>query len=319
MDPSTAGQLRVIRKVVTVTGAADIPAWLFGGWGLDARIGRITREHGDVELWVERIHAERSKAVLVGAGATALTTQPPEEACEFTWDDVPLSTAYFDRQPDGSFSQPLGRWSDWLFPPGSFGDEPGPLDGTPVLVKRARDGTTWRIGTDAEVAWIANGTSPGRTITAAIPPLFEAYATVPLGYGEERDVHDRALLTLLREQSPGQRWWLGYLDTGVDDIVFPDAPKVTLHYGWHYVLVQAGPDQAAAWRPSDGRAFGTGDLPNLMFPADRSWLVSTLWDDDWSCIGGPAGLVDRVLRHPDLQARSVALGQDATPPGHEMR
>jgi hypothetical protein len=187
------------------------------------------------------------------------------------------------------------------------------------MVRLARDGTTWRIGTDAEVAWIVNGTSPGRTITAAIPPVFEAYATVLLAYGEKREVHDRALLTLLREQSPGQRWWLGYLDTGVDDIVFPDAPKVTSHYGWHYVLVEAGPDQAAAWRPKGGRAFGTGDLPNLMFPADQSWLVSTLWDDDWSCIGGPAGLVDRVLRHPDLQARSVALGQDATPPGHEMR
>ncbi len=133
MDESTEGQLIVIRKVIAVTQAADISAWLFGGWGLDARIGRITREHGDVEFWVERLHAERSKAVLVGAGATALTTQPPAEACEFTWDDVPFSTAYFDRQPDGSFSQPRARWSDWLFPPGSFGTEPGMLDGTPVL------------------------------------------------------------------------------------------------------------------------------------------------------------------------------------------
>jgi hypothetical protein len=187
------------------------------------------------------------------------------------------------------------------------------------MARRARDGTTWRIGTDAEVAWIVNGTSPGRTITAAIPPVFEAYATVPVAYGKQRDAHDRALLTLLRDQPPDQRWWLGYLETGVDDIVFPDAPKVTLHYGWHYVLIEAGPDQAAAWRPEDGRAYGTGDLPNLMFPADHSWLVSTLWDDDWTCIGGPAELVDRFLRHPDLQAKPVALGQDMTPPGHEMR
>jgi hypothetical protein len=133
MDERTERQLRVIRNVISVMQAANISAWLFGGWGLDARIGRITREHGDVEFWVERIHAERSKAALVGAGAAALTTQPPAEACEFTWDDVPFSTAYFDRQADGSFSQPLGRWSDWLFPPGSFGDEPGVLDGTPVL------------------------------------------------------------------------------------------------------------------------------------------------------------------------------------------
>ena len=132
MDENTEGQLRVIRKVIALTQAADIAVWLFGGWGLDARIGRITREHGDVEFWLERIHAERSKEVLVGGGATALTTQPPEEACEFMWDDVPFSTAYFDRQPDGSLSQPRGRWSDWRFPPGSFGDEPGTLDGTPV-------------------------------------------------------------------------------------------------------------------------------------------------------------------------------------------
>jgi hypothetical protein len=40
---------------------------------------------------------------------------------------------------------------------------------------------------------------------------------VPLAYDEELDAHGRALLTLLREQSPGQQWWLGYLDTGVDD------------------------------------------------------------------------------------------------------
>jgi hypothetical protein len=150
-------QLRVIRKVVAVMQAEGISAWLFGGWGLDARIGHITRQHGDVEFWVERTHADRSKEALVAAGATALATQPPEEACEFTWDDALFSTAYFDRQADGSFIQLLGRWSDWRFPPGSFGDEPVLLDGTPVLAMSVsgmlamkeqyptlRNGSPWR-------------------------------------------------------------------------------------------------------------------------------------------------------------------------------
>jgi hypothetical protein len=186
------------------------------------------------------------------------------------------------------------------------------------MARRAKDGRTWRIGTDAEVAWIENGTSTGLTITAAIPPVFEAYATVVLpSAGEEREKHDRAVLALLRDQSPGQPWWLGYLDTGTDDIVFPDAPMVTLYAGWHYVLVEAGPEQAATWRRTGLRSFWKGVLPNLIFPADRSWLVSTLWDDDWTCIGGPAALVDKFLRHPDLQAQPVVLGQDATPPGHQ--
>src|SRR5215470_5565855 len=189
------------------------------------------------------------------------------------------------------------------------------------MVTRVRDGSTWRIGTDADVAWIAASTTRimGRTITAAIPPVFEAYATVVLpSGGEGQDQHDRAVLALLSEQSAGQPWWLGYLDTGADDIVFPDAPKVTLYSGWHYVLVKAGPEQAAAWRRSGPWSFWKGALPNLMFPADRSWLVSTLWDDDWTCIGGPAELVDTFLRHPDLAARPIVLGQDATPPGHEV-
>jgi Aminoglycoside-2''-adenylyltransferase len=157
MNERAAAQLHVIKAVVNALETAGISAWLFGGWGLDARIGRITREHGDVEFWVERMDAGRSKAVLVRAGARVLETQPPEEACEFTWDRVDFSTAYFDRQPDGSFSQPEGRWSDWLFPPGSFGNEPGTLDGVPVPAMsvagmlamkeqypRLRNGRPWR-------------------------------------------------------------------------------------------------------------------------------------------------------------------------------
>lgn len=132
MSERARAQLAVIKAVLNVLGAAGISAWLFGGWGLDARIGRITREHGDIEFWLERIHADRSKTVLVEAGATALMTQPPEEACEFAWENVHFSTAYFDRRPDGAFSQPAGGWSDWLFPPGSFGDELGTLNGTLV-------------------------------------------------------------------------------------------------------------------------------------------------------------------------------------------
>lgn len=50
------------------------------------------------------------------------------------------------------------------------------------------------------------------------------------------------------------------------------------------MLVQAGPQQAASWRPVDGRYnWKSTELPELMFPVNRSWLVSCLWDDD-----GPA-------------------------------
>jgi hypothetical protein len=189
------------------------------------------------------------------------------------------------------------------------------------LVVRVKDGRGWRIGSDDDVAWIRQGTSISKAITAAIPPLFDAYATVelPMNREEEQQRHDRAVVALLSEHSGPQPWWLGYLDTGADDIVFPDAPTVTLYSGWRYVLVEAGPQQAASWRHGDARTFWKGSLPSLIFPADRSWLISTLWDDDWTCVGGSTALVASLLGHRDLRGRTrlVAADQDATPPGHQ--
>ena len=187
------------------------------------------------------------------------------------------------------------------------------------MATQTKDGSTWRVGTHAEVAWIAGGTTTGLTITSAIPPVYEAYATVVIPEEpEDRRRRDRVVLALLSEHSAGQPWWLGYLGTGRDHIVFPAAPKVDLYQSsWHYVLAEAGPEQAAAWRQGEPWSLRKGVLPDLVFPAGRSWLFSTLWDDDWSCIGGPAALVNRFLDHPDLEARSVDLSQDATPPGHQ--
>jgi hypothetical protein len=184
-----------------------------------------------------------------------------------------------------------------------------------------RDGRAWRIGGGAEASWIQDGTSVTKAITSAIPPVFDAYATValPENWWEEQDRHDAAVIELLTHHTGSQPWWLGYLDTGADDVVFADAARTTLYADWKYVLVEAGPRQAASWRTSGAGTFWKGALPNLMFPADRSWLVSTLWDDDWTCIGGRMALVESLLHDPELgpRARRVELGDDdATPPGH---
>jgi hypothetical protein len=179
-----------------------------------------------------------------------------------------------------------------------------------------RDGRAWRLGTDTDLAWINSGTSAGTAITCAIPPVFAAYCTVVLPQGAiELAAHEQAVIELLTAQTDGRPWWLGYLDTGASDVVFPYAPGVTVYYGYRYVLVEAGPQQAISWRDPQLK----GALPDLMFPADRSWLLSTMWDDDWTCIGGSEQLVASFLTNPTLgpRARRVVPGEDATPPGHE--
>jgi hypothetical protein len=202
---------------------------------------------------------------------------------------------------------------------------------------RTKDRRAWQIGTASEVAWITNDTRVGRTIDSAIPPEFDAYATIVLPHPEdgldppEREIgwdqyiaewnqtaparHERALLQVLREEPGDPLWWLGYLDTGSADTVFPGAPMVSAYQGWSYVLIAAGLEQAATWRK---RGWNMA-LPDLIFPADHSWLVSTLWDDDWTCVGGTDRLVSGFLNHPLLGARTrrVSIKEDATPPGHE--
>jgi hypothetical protein len=186
-----------------------------------------------------------------------------------------------------------------------------------LWIRHGTDGTSWQIGGRGQVDWIAENSRPGKTIAAAIPPLFAAYATVVVpGEPQDKQVSDAALLAVLREQPSPQQWWLGYLETGVADLVFADAPRVRLYSGWPYVLVQAGPDKAATWRTNDQATPWHSALPEVMFPVDRSWLVSTLWDDDWRCVGGPPGLIQALLRHPRLETRTVTSHEDATPPGH---
>ena len=185
---------------------------------------------------------------------------------------------------------------------------------------RHRDGRDWRLGEADDVEWIKSGTEITFAVTAAIPAVFDAYATFVIpNDSDDRDAHDRALLGPLVARSGDQGWWLGYLKTGADDIVFPDAPRVALYAHWPYVFVLAGPHQAMTWRSNHGLRSWRGALPDVLFPEDRSWLVSHLWDDDWRCVGGDSSLIEELVGDGSLQGRVVALGEDATPPGFESR
>ncbi len=173
-----------------------------------------------------------------------------------------------------------------------------------------KDGRAWRIGTDEDVAWINAVVTDDRSITTSVPPIYAAYATIafPLdlesGREQMREAEDRfddALIRVLGAQTAPQSWWLGFLDTGASDVVLPEAQRV-LVYGCRYVLVQAGAREAGAWRGNDGRWFTA--LPELMFPADRSWIVSSLWDDAWAGVGGSADLISALFDEPELRART---------------
>jgi hypothetical protein len=186
---------------------------------------------------------------------------------------------------------------------------------------RLKDGVEWPIGGAEDVAWINEAVERGVAVQYAIPPVFAAYFTVALAErkAEPQREHDEAVVKILRAQTSVQPWWLGYLEYGLGiEIVFDDAPKTKLYSGWDYVVAQGGPDQALNWRPNPRPFAWKGALPELIFPADRSWLLSTHWDDEYACVGGPEALAAAFLGDPLLGPRTrrrVAAAEERTPPG----
>ena len=91
-------------------------------------------------------------------------------------------------------------------------------------INRVRDGRRWRIGGEDTVAWIQDGTEGGVAITSAVPPVFEADATIVLPLGDEAqdpedaEREDPAMPAVLTEHTTPQPWWLGYLETGAYEI-----------------------------------------------------------------------------------------------------
>ena len=183
-----------------------------------------------------------------------------------------------------------------------------PVHSGPAPATAKPDPGTLTFGTPDTVTWITSRTTRDRTITSAIPPVFERFATFEEVNSQDDALfveQERAVVDHLAEFGPHE-WWLGYLDTGAHDVVFPTAKKVKMYASWPYVIVKAGPDEALTWRDSP---------PDLIFPVDRSWLMSMLWDDGWTSIGGPARLIEKLAANPLVRARTVELGTDATPPG----
>jgi hypothetical protein len=178
---------------------------------------------------------------------------------------------------------------------------------------RIKDGRSWRIGTAADVAWIERAVDFSTPALTQVPPGFAAYCRLELPdlrYARPDEAaaaqaaHDEAVVDVLRAASGSHSWWLGYLEYGTGvDLVFDDAPRASL-FGWDFVLVQAGPEQALRWRSHSTRPTAwKGDLPDLIFPTDRAWMLFTSWDDFWSAIGGSEDLIGSFERDPRLGPR----------------
>jgi lincosamide nucleotidyltransferase A/C/D/E len=121
-------------EVLDVLGAAEIPVWVDGGWGIDALVGEQTRAHEDLDLVVARAHCARAQDALAPLGfAHAPEIEPglPARLVLRAGDHrgVDLHPVLFDAAGNGWQELPGGGWG--LYPAEGL-DAHGEIAGLPV-------------------------------------------------------------------------------------------------------------------------------------------------------------------------------------------
>lgn len=72
-------QLVAIAELVDAAGELNAPVWLRGGWAMDFFLGRVTREHLDIDWFVLVEDAARLREQLLQHGFVDVTTADPEQ------------------------------------------------------------------------------------------------------------------------------------------------------------------------------------------------------------------------------------------------
>jgi len=163
----------------------------------------------------------------------------------------------------------------------------------------------------APAPWSGHGAAVGTLAAADLDALIEVLAEHTAtadscwfclweGYGW--DSNSRLIATADEDPAapaPG----MADLDSALDPV--PPAvragPRVELPNRRH--LLYRGPIAAA-------REFvGSHDQsPTLWWPADRAWCVATEIDLDWTYVGGPSGLIDRLVADQRVEAQRARAG-----------
>jgi hypothetical protein len=126
-------QMSVIAEAVTGLEERELSCWLAGGWAVDFLIGRVTREHRDIDIVIWAADAQAATGALCELGFEQLHTSAPE-LIHFERNGVPVTLSFIEREADGTLVTP-GKWRDWPWPPDSLSAPRGRIGSltTPIV------------------------------------------------------------------------------------------------------------------------------------------------------------------------------------------
>jgi hypothetical protein len=110
-------QLALIEEFASLAEGAGVDCWLRGGWALDFLLGRITRPHEDIDLFVWASDASKLVAVLERYGYEEVGGPPPAQQRNLVKAGEELHVTLLERNAAGVVTAG-GRWADSPWPEG---------------------------------------------------------------------------------------------------------------------------------------------------------------------------------------------------------
>jgi len=110
-------QLELIKEFAVLAAGAGLECWLRGGWALDFLLGRITRPHQDIDLFIWASDAPTLLALLHQHGYQEVGGPPPEQQRNLVKAGEQLHVTLLERNKLGVVTAG-GRWADSPWPVG---------------------------------------------------------------------------------------------------------------------------------------------------------------------------------------------------------
>jgi len=131
-DHKASEQLAAIDSLHGALSAAAIEYWLFGGWAVDFWVGRVTREHDDIDAAVWRRDYDRIRAALLAAGWRHTPLEDDVVGTRYSWRTSVLELTFVEDR-DGTVVVPFPEHeATWTTEP--FGDDERSLSGVRARV-----------------------------------------------------------------------------------------------------------------------------------------------------------------------------------------
>jgi Aminoglycoside-2''-adenylyltransferase len=132
-DDRASVQLQAIASLDSACTSAGIDYWLFGGWAVDFWVGRVTREHDDVDAAAWRLDFDAIKTALEIAGWRHAPVAGEAGGTRYTWRTAEVEFTFLETRDDGAIVIPLADQPIvWSVEP--FGEHRARLNGVGARV-----------------------------------------------------------------------------------------------------------------------------------------------------------------------------------------